>query len=50
MAKLAWEKVEGNRIAARAKVPGGLLVMVRASIGDDAAILIFVPDPGHEWN
>ena len=44
---LEFKKIESNRNASRAKVPGGWFVAISAKEGET---LIFYPDPEHEWD
>ncbi len=58
MAKLVWEKVEGEILdrspadsivrCLRARVPGGWLLRFSPA-GKEEPGTIFLPDPNHEW-
>jgi len=44
---LEFKKIESNRNASRAKVPGGWFVAITSKSGET---LVFYPDPEHEWD
>jgi hypothetical protein len=44
---LEFKKIESNRNASRAKVPGGWFVAIQSKAGET---LIFYPDAEHEWD
>ena len=47
MSDLHWEFLDGKFSMARAKVPGGWLLVINWGSGTG---MTFYPDPNHKWN